>query len=119
MHPCMAEKPPFRQFGAAPERMRDVLRGVLGRSLASMPTEDRIAAAWPVACGQRLAERTRILSFADGVLSVEVADTAWLKQMRSLSEKLKAELRSIAGVGVTDILFTLPSTSAEKYRAKP
>jgi len=115
----MAERPPFRQFGAAPERMRDVLRGVLGRSLASMTAEDRIAAAWPVACGQRLAERTQILSFADGVLSVEVADTAWLKQMRSLSEKLKAELRSIAGVGVTDILFTLPSTSAEKYRAKP
>jgi len=80
--------------------------------------EDRIAAAWPVACGQRLAERTRIMGFADGVLSVEVTDSAWLQQMRSLSEKLKAELRSIAGVGVTDILFTLPSTSAERHRAK-
>jgi predicted nucleic acid-binding Zn ribbon protein len=117
MHP-MAEKPARRQYGATPERMRDVLRGALGRSLASMEPEDRIVAAWPVACGQRLAERTRILSFADGVLSVEVADSAWLKQMRSLSEKLKAELRSIAGVGVTDILFTLPATSAERHRAK-
>jgi len=98
--------------------MRDVLRGALGRSLASMAEEDRIAAAWPVACGQKLAERTRILSFADGVLAVEVADSAWLKQMRSLSEKLKAELRSIAGVAVTDILFTLPSTAAERHRAR-
>jgi predicted nucleic acid-binding Zn ribbon protein len=58
------------------------------------------------------------MGFADGVLSVEVTDSAWLQQMRSLSEKLKAELRSIAGVGVTDILFTLPSTSAERHRAK-
>lgn len=91
----------------APERMRDVMRGVLGRSLESMPAEDRIAAAWPVACGQKIAERTRIAGFADAVLTVEVADAAWLKQMRSMSEKLKHDLRSIAGVDVTDILFKL------------
>ncbi len=75
---------------------------------------DRVAAAWPVACGQRIAERTRILGLAGAVLTVEVTDTAWLKQMRSMSEKLKQELRSIAGVDVTDILFKLPSTDPEK-----
>ena len=103
-----------RQYGNTPERMRDVLRSSLGRSLESMPPEDRVAAAWPVACGQRIAERTRILEFAGAVLTVEVADAAWLKQMRSMSEKLKQELRSIAGVDVTDILFKLPSTDPEK-----
>jgi len=103
-----------RQYGNAPERMRDVLRTSLGRSLESMPPEDRVAAAWPVACGQRIAERTRILGLAGAVLTVEVTDTAWLKQMRSMSEKLKQELRSIAGVDVTDILFKLPSTDPEK-----
>jgi hypothetical protein len=93
----------------APERMRDVMRGALGGSLKSMPPEDRIAAAWPVACGQKIAERTRIAGLEGAVLTVEVADTAWLKQMRSMSEKLKHDLRSIAGVDVTDILFKLPS----------
>jgi 23S rRNA C2498 (ribose-2'-O)-methylase RlmM len=98
----------------APERIRDVLRGVLGGSLKEMPPEDRIAAAWPVACGQRIAERTRIVSLEGAVLTVLVTDTEWLKQMRSMSEKLKAELRSIARVEVTDILFKLPSTE-EKF----
>lgn len=94
--------------------MRDVLRGSLGRSLAPLTAEDRIAAAWPVACGQRIAGRTRLVGLADAVLTVEVTDAAWLKQMRSMSEKLKAELRSIARVEVTDILFKLPTTE-EKF----
>ncbi len=97
--------------------MRDVLRDVLGRSLESMSAEDRVAAAWPVACGQRIAERTRIIEFAGAVLTVEVTDTAWLQQMRSMSEKLKAELRSIAGVDVTDILFKLPTEEKKRYRS--
>jgi predicted nucleic acid-binding Zn ribbon protein len=91
----------------APERMRDVMRGALGRSLESMPPEDRVAAAWPVACGQKIAERTRIVGLEGAVLTVEVTDTAWQKQMRSMSEKLKHDLRAIAGVDVTDILFKL------------
>jgi len=103
-----------RQYGNTPERMRDVLRTSLGRSLESMPPEDRVAAAWPVACGQRIAERTRILGLAGAVLTVEVTDTAWLKQMRSMSERLKQELRSIAGVDVTDILFKLPSADPKE-----
>ena len=98
-----------RNPGNIPERMRDVLRTSLGRSLESMLPEDRVAAAWPVACGQRIAERTRILGLEGAMLTVEVTDTAWLKQMRSMSERLKQELRSIAGVDVTDILFKLPS----------
>ena len=102
-----------RHPGNIPERMRDVLRASLGRSLESMPPEDRVAAAWPVACGQRIAERTRILGLEGSVLTVEVTDTAWLKQMRSMSERLKQELRSIAGVDVTDILFKLPSAGAK------
>jgi predicted nucleic acid-binding Zn ribbon protein len=93
----------------APERMRDVMRGSLGRSLESMPPEDRVAAAWPVACGQKIAERTRIVGLEGTVLTIEVTDVAWQKQMRSMSEKLKHDLRSIAGVDVTDILFKLPS----------
>jgi len=65
------------------------------------------AAASAARC-QRIAERTRILELAGTVLTVEVTDAAWLKQMRSMSEKLKQELRSIARVDVTDILFKLP-----------
>jgi predicted nucleic acid-binding Zn ribbon protein len=97
----------------APERMRDVMRGALGSSLKSMPPEDRMAAAWPVACGQKIAERTRVTGLEGAVLTVEVADTAWLQQMRSMSEKLKHDLRRIAGVDVTDILFKLAANDKQ------
>ena len=48
---------PLRQSlaEALMQRMRDVLRGSLGRSLRLAAPEDRLAAAWPVACGAELA----------------------------------------------------------------
>jgi hypothetical protein len=53
------------------ERMRDVLRGSLGRSLRELPDEDRLAAAWPVACGSALAGHSEVLYLdAEGVLHV-------------------------------------------------
>src|ERR1700751_152482 len=41
--------------------VREVLRGSLGRSLRALPEEDRLAAAWVVACGPALAERAEVL----------------------------------------------------------
>ncbi len=89
------------------QRMRDVLRCSRGGSLRAMVAEDRIAAAWSVVCGQRIAERTRLTAFSAGVLEVEVTDAAWQQQMRSMAPRLVHEMRSIAQVDVTDILFKL------------
>ena len=36
------------------EGMRGLLRGSLGRSLEAMQEVDRLAAAWPVACGSAM-----------------------------------------------------------------
>ena len=40
--------------------MRDLLRGSLGRSLRELPEEDRLMAAWPVACGSALAGHAEV-----------------------------------------------------------
>ena len=37
------------------QRMREMLRDSLARSLRELPELDRLAAAWPVACGPALA----------------------------------------------------------------
>ena len=37
------------------QRMRELLRGSLARSLRELSEQDRLAAAWPVACGPSLA----------------------------------------------------------------
>lgn len=88
------------------ERLREVLGSALAGSLGKGASdEDRLAAAWPVACGMALAGRTRVAGVEAGVLRVAVADAAWLAQMQSLRPRLVREVGRIAGVPLADILF--------------
>ena len=59
--------------------MRDVLKGTLGRSLGALRDEDRLAAAWPVACGKAMAERGILVGYTDGVMLVQVENGTWLQ----------------------------------------
>ena len=93
--------------------MRDLLRGTLRESLRAMSPEDRLAAAWPVACGRALAGHGVIVGFAEGILSIQVADPAWLTQMRSMRSVLEHDLARVAGVPVRAIHFELKATSAQ------
>lgn len=85
--------------------MRSMLRGALGRSLSGMAEEDRLAAAWPVACGAAMAQHGEVVGYEDGLVRVVVSDKAWLQQMQSMSGVLQRELGKIAGVAVTGIHF--------------
>jgi hypothetical protein len=87
--------------------MRDVLRGSLSRSLRALPEADRLASAWPVACGRVMAEHGEIISFEQGHLRMQVSDGAWLQQMLSMRHQLQHELERIAGVPITGIHFEL------------
>jgi predicted nucleic acid-binding Zn ribbon protein len=89
----------------AMEGMRDLLKGSLGRSLVALCEEDRLAAAWPVACGKALAGRGIVVGYADGVVRVQVEDGAWLQQLRSMRGQLAGEMARIAGVRVSEIHF--------------
>jgi predicted nucleic acid-binding Zn ribbon protein len=89
------------------EGMRELLRGSLGRSLQALEDEDRLAAAWPVACGRAMAGRGKVLRFENGVVQVEVADSAWLRQLTSMRGQLAGELARIAGVKVAEIHFEM------------
>ena len=87
------------------EGMRDLLRDVLGRSLAGLSEEDRVAAAWTVACGKAMAEHGTVVGYADGVVRIEVVDVAWLRQLMSMRGQLAREMARIAGVKVSEIHF--------------
>ena len=89
------------------EGMRDLLRGTLGRSLGALPDEDKLAAAWPVACGKAMAERGTVVGYADGVVRVEVADEAWMRQMMSMRRQLAGTMAQISRVKVTEIHFEM------------
>ncbi len=87
--------------------MRDILKGSLGRSLQALRDEDRLAAAWAVACGKALADHGNIVGYADGVVRIEVAGAAWMRQLMSMRGQLAAEMARIAGVKVSEIHFEM------------
>lgn len=88
------------------QAMRDVLRGTLGRSLRALSDEDRLAAAWAVACGPTLAERAEVLELdEDRVLHVRVLQPGWRDQFAQMRTTLTEELRRIAGVRLQTIHF--------------
>jgi hypothetical protein len=97
------------------ERMRDMLRGSLGRSLRSLPEEDRLAAAWPVACGSALAGHAELLHLdADRVLHVRVDGPAWMQQFMHMRSALANDLGRIAGVQLAAIHFTEAGTREKR-----
>jgi hypothetical protein len=93
------------------EGMRELLRGSLARSLAGMDEQDRLTAAWTVACGRAMAERGTISGYADGIVRVEVSDPVWLRQMQALRGTLEREMARISGVKVQSIDFVMKRSS--------
>jgi len=96
--------------------MRDMLKKNLARALDALPVADRLAAAWPVACGKAMADRGEIVGFENGVVEVEVRDAVWLDQMRSMGAVLERELARIAGVKIAGIHFEVRRFRPEKRR---
>lgn len=89
------------------EAMRDLLRGSLRRSLRGIGEQDRMAAAWTVACGRAMAEHGAVVGYAAGVVRIEVCDAMWLRQMAALGGVLEREMARIAGLPVAAIHFEL------------
>ncbi len=63
--------------------------------------------AWPLVCGSAVAERSRALSFADGVLRVEVADAGWKSELQSLAPRYLAAINRYTPEKVQRIEFVV------------
>jgi hypothetical protein len=90
------------------QNMRDLLRSSLGRSLRDLPELDRLAAAWPVACGSALASRAEITALTpERVVHISVHHVEWLDQFQHMRSALQSDLARIAAVPLTGIHFEL------------
>ena len=69
--------------------------------------------AWPLVCGSVVDERTRALSFADGVLRVEVADTGWKSELQNLAPRYLSGINRYAAGAVHRIEFVIARSDAE------
>ena len=86
---------------------RATLRKIFTDRVCSQAGEDAPLLAWPVVCGAAVAEKTRALSFVDGVLVVAVPDIAWRCQLQSMYQQYIAGLNQIAGKQVKNISFVV------------
>jgi predicted nucleic acid-binding Zn ribbon protein len=68
--------------------------------------ETRARAAWAMAAGKKIAERTRPTNLVRGTLVVEVEDIVWQRQLNTLRHFLLRNLRQELGEAlVTEIDF--------------
>lgn len=65
---------------------------IVAKSLRQVPPGEAPVLAWPVVCGSAVAERTRALSFLDGVLRVAVPDAGWKSELQVLAPRYLAAI---------------------------
>ena len=86
---------------------RATLRKIFADKVCAQAGEDAPLLAWPVVCGAAVAEKTKALSFVDGVLVVAVPDVAWRGQLQGMYQQYLAGLDQIAGKQVKNISFVV------------
>jgi predicted nucleic acid-binding Zn ribbon protein len=87
------------------------LEKLVAGSLRRAPQGEAPLLAWPLVCGSSVAERTRAVSFVDGVLRVEVADAGWKRELQTLAPRYLAALNRYAGQNVNRIEFVVDATA--------
>lgn len=100
------------------ERAGSDLEKIVARSLRHVPPAQAPLMAWPVVCGSAVAERTRALSFLDGVLRVAVVDAGWKSELQSLAPRYLASINryTVEAVRRIEFIVTLPEIVKQDLR---
>ena len=93
------------------DRAAASLEKVVVDALHRAPAHESPLLAWPVACGSAVADRTRAVSFADGILRVEVADGGWQRELAALAPRYLATINRYSGAIVRRIEFVVKRSS--------
>jgi len=83
------------------------LEKIVAQSLRQAPSAEAPLLAWPVVCGSAVAERTRAVSFEDGVLYVEVAGARWKAELQALAPRYLAMINRYTTQAVRRIEFVV------------
>ena len=83
------------------------LNKIFAETLHREAGEDAPLLAWPLVCGAKVAQKTSAIALVGGVLTVEVPDPAWQKQLQSFEREYLAKLRTISVPRVNAIKFVV------------
>ena len=85
------------------------LEKIVLNSLRRVPQADAPLLAWPLVCGSVVADRTRALEFASGILRVEVPDAGWRAELQTIAGQYLAVLNRYVKESVKRIDFVIAS----------
>jgi hypothetical protein len=92
------------------------LEKIVAQSLRLAPRAEAPLMAWPVVCGSAVAERTRALTFEDGVLRVEVTGIGWKAELQALAPRYVAMINRYTTEAVRRIEFVIaPQENVDKH----
>ena len=83
------------------------LEKIVSGSLRRAPSGEAPLMAWPLACGQAVAARTKALDFENGVLQVQVPDAGWRAELQALAPQYLAVLNRYVAESVRKIEFVV------------
>ena len=83
------------------------LESVISKALHQAPAAESPLLAWPVVCGSAVAERTRAVHFAAGVLRVEVSDRGWQRELMELAPRYVGLINRYSSAAVNRIEFVV------------
>src|SRR5437588_10792033 len=83
------------------------LQKITADLLRSAPANEAPLLAWPMACGSSVADRTRALSFEDGVLTISASDKAWCTQLLSFADSYLQALNRICPTKIAQLRFII------------
>lgn len=92
-------------------RASAALETIVAKSLQRAPASQSALLAWPVACGSAVADRTRALSFSEGILQVEVADAGWRRELTQLAPRYVALINKYSAAAVKRIEFVVKASA--------
>ncbi len=92
------------------------LEKVVAGALRRVPADQAPVLAWPLACGHKVAERTRAVAWAGGVLRVEVPDIGWRNELQALAPRYVAAINRYVSQSVKRIEFVVSAPRNESQR---
>ena len=89
------------------EPARKTLQKIMAETLKRLPAEQVPLAAWEFAAGKAVAEKTRAVGFADGILTVEVPDATWRSQLNSMTNQFMSQLNQYSSQRIERLEFVI------------
>src|SRR4051812_21987532 len=89
------------------ERARNQLQKLAASVLSALPPQEAVMAAWPLICGSAVSQRSEAVRFEEGILTVEVPDAGWRRQLEQFTPHYLNAYRQLLDARLAGITYRI------------